>query len=136
MSVGQKIAVRLLDLADHCKHVVFTHQQVLDVVDFDLLSCVATEQHDIAVAQLAFRTRAVIKQTTAAYGNDRAPSGLLASRIRKNNSACGCLFTLDSLNDDSLAHGLKTYFGLFFGGGCHRWSTSLCEREFVGLSFL
>jgi hypothetical protein len=56
MSVGQKLLCDRRTLTDDCKHVVFTHQQVLDVVDLYLLSCVTAEQNDIAVAQLAFRT--------------------------------------------------------------------------------
>ncbi len=60
------------ELLDDGQDVVFSHQQIFDVVNFDSLACVAAEQDNIALVQLAFRTGAVIQQFATANCGDGA----------------------------------------------------------------
>ena len=95
------------ELLDDGQDVVFSHQQIFDVVNFDSLACVAAEQDNIALVQLAFRTGAVIQQFATANCGDGATGRLFASRIWQDDSAGGGFFAIDTFDDNSLAHWLQ-----------------------------
>lgn len=106
-------------LLENCQHVVFTHQQVFDVFDFDGLARVTAEQNVVAFLELALAAGSVIEKFAATDSDNRPASRLFLRRVGQHDPTRRRFLARLALNNDSLANRLKTNAGLLFGGSRH-----------------
>src|SRR5688572_24776860 len=92
----------LLATLDHREHFVFTHDQVVLVIDAYFLTGVLAEQDGVALLDVEGDTLTVLVSLAGADSDHLALLRLFLGRIRDDDAADFLFFFLDALHEDAV----------------------------------